>query len=42
MAMNDELAAWQSQRNQSQKGVDWQFTSKDARIKLKRFYPLII
>jgi len=42
MSMNEELAAWHTQRNQSQKGVDWQFTAKDARIKLKRLYPLLL
>jgi len=42
LTMNAELAAWHTQRNQSQKGVDWQFTAKDARIKLKRLYPLIV
>jgi len=42
LSMNEELAAWHAQRNQSQKGVDWQFTAKDARIKLKRLYPLIV
>ena len=26
-------------RNGSEKGVIWQFTTKDARIKLKRLYP---
>ncbi|WP_207655622.1 hypothetical protein, partial [Desulfocucumis palustris] len=26
-------------RNRNQKGVDWQFTTNDARIKLKRLYP---
>jgi len=40
--MNVELAAWHTQRNQSQKGVDWQFTTADARKKLKRLYPLIV
>jgi hypothetical protein len=40
--LNEELAAWHTQRNQSQKGVDWQFTAPDARIKLKRLYPLIV
>jgi len=40
--LNEELAAWHTQRNQSQKGVDWQFTAPDARIKLKRLYPLIL
>jgi len=42
MSMNEELAAWYTQRNQSQKGVDWHFSTKDARIKLKRLYPLIV
>jgi len=41
-SMNEELAAWHTQRNQSQKGVDWHFSTKDARIKLKRLYPLIV
>jgi hypothetical protein len=40
--LNEELAAWHTRRNQSQKGVDWQFTAKDARIKLKRLYPIIM
>jgi len=39
--LNEELSAWHTQRNESQKGVDWQFKTKDARIKLKRLYPLI-
>jgi hypothetical protein len=42
MSMNEELAAWHTQRNQSQKGVDWHFSTKDACIKLKRLYPLIM
>jgi hypothetical protein len=41
-ALNAELAAWHTQRNQSQKGVDWQFTASDARIKLKRLYPVVV
>jgi len=32
-------AAWETDRNRKQKGVDWRFTTKDARIKLKRLYP---
>jgi len=40
--LNTELAAWHTQRNKKQKGVDWQFTTSDARIKLKRLYPLIV
>jgi hypothetical protein len=31
--------AWGQSRNKRQKGVDWQFTTQDARIKLKRLYP---
>jgi hypothetical protein len=34
-----ELAVWENTRNRNQKGVDWQFTTDDARIKLKRLYP---
>jgi hypothetical protein len=34
-----QVAAWESDRNAHQKGVDWQFTTADARIKLKRLYP---
>jgi len=40
--LNTELAAWHTKRNKNQKGVDWQFTTKDARIKLKRLYPIIL
>jgi len=36
-----EDKAWQDARNAAGKGADWQFTSKDARIKLKRLYPQI-
>ena len=38
-SLNEILAAWQSDRNARQKGVDWQFTNEKARIKLKRLYP---
>jgi len=34
-----EVAAWERNRNNSTKYIDWQFTSTDARIKLKRLYP---
>lgn len=36
-----ECSAWDRQRNEQQKGVDWQFTTDDARIKLRRLYPQI-
>ena len=34
-----ETMQWEQRRNATQKGVDWQFSTKDARIKLKRLYP---
>jgi len=34
-----EVEAWQNARNASEKGINWQFTTNDARIKLKRLYP---
>ena len=39
--LNSELKAWYVSRNANQCGVDWQFTTPDARIKLKRLYPII-
>ena len=39
--LNESLLAWEQSRNSSQKGVDWQFTTKDARIKLKKLYLII-
>jgi hypothetical protein len=35
-----EVAAWESRRNQAQVTIDWRFTTADARIKLKRLYPI--
>ena len=37
--MRAEVEAWNSARNNRQTKVDWQFRTKDARIKLKRLYP---
>ena len=34
-----EATAWAEQRNGEQAGVDWQFTTEDAHIRLKRLYP---
>jgi hypothetical protein len=36
-----EVAAWERARNVAAVGVDWQFTTADARVKLKRLYPLV-
>jgi hypothetical protein len=37
--LNTELAAWQAATNADQRQVDWQFTTDDARIKLRHLYP---
>lgn len=39
LTMQTEVAAWQNDRNNSIRKIDWQFTTADARIKLKRLYP---
>ena len=39
--LQKQLKAWYENRNHKHKKVDWQFTTKDARIKLKRLYPSI-
>ena len=36
-----EVAAWEQRRNQKEVKVNWQFTTDDARIKLKKLYPII-
>jgi hypothetical protein len=41
-ALNEELEAWHTTRNSSQKGVDWHFTADDARVKLAHLYPIVI
>jgi len=38
-SMQGEVSAWRAQRNTKGAKIDWQFTTKDARIKLKRLYP---
>jgi len=37
--LNTELAAWQAATNADQRQVDWQFTTADARTRLRRLYP---
>lgn len=37
----EEVAAWQATRNKNHTRADWQFTTADARIKLKRLYPAL-
>jgi hypothetical protein len=37
--LRKETRAWEQRRNAHHQGVDWQFTTQNARIKLKRLYP---
>jgi len=39
--MDQEVQAWRSARNDREVKVQWRFTTADARIKLKRLYPLL-
>ncbi len=36
-----EVAGWEARRNAAQATVHWQFTTADARVKLKKLYPTI-
>lgn len=40
-ALRAQVEAWQTDRNQRFKTIDWRFTTGDARIRLKRLYPTI-
>jgi hypothetical protein len=37
--LTEEVAAWETARNKHHAKADWQFTTDDARVKLKRLYP---
>ena len=37
-----EVKAWQNHRNNKECKINWQFTNKDARVKLKKLYPTIL
>ena len=37
--LTEEVAAWQENRNKHHAKADWQFTTADARVKLKSLYP---
>jgi DDE superfamily endonuclease len=39
--IKQEVHAWQTHRNNKNNKIDWQFTNKEARVKLKRLYPSI-
>jgi hypothetical protein len=37
--MRHEVAAWADDRNNQVRRIDWQFTTTDARVKLRHLYP---
>lgn len=39
--VRSEVRAWETDRNRRSSEVNWRFTNKDARIKLKRLYPTL-
>ncbi len=39
--INQEVEAWTTNRNNKVSKINWQFTNKDARVKLKKLYPSI-
>ncbi len=38
--LNQELEAWQKERNKQASKVIWRFSTEDARVKLKHLYPV--
>jgi hypothetical protein len=40
--VKEEVRAWQNLRNNKESKINWQFTTKESRLKLKRLYPSII
>jgi DDE superfamily endonuclease len=39
--MKEEVQAWEIHRNNKNAKINWQFTTQDARVKLKKLYPSI-
>ena len=37
--LTEQVAAWESDRNRHHTKADWQFTTENARVKLKHLYP---
>jgi DDE superfamily endonuclease len=40
--IKEEVDAWQAHRNNKHSKINWQFTNKEARVKLKRLYPSLL
>ncbi len=40
--LRSEVAAWERTKNEADSTIDWQFTTDDARIKLRRLNPVSV
>lgn len=40
--LQEEVKAWEEERNGKRSRIDWRFTTEDARIKLKHLYPSVL
>lgn len=40
-AVRQEVGYWEEERNERQVGVNWQFTTADARLRLRKLYPAV-
>ena len=40
-AMTTHVSAWEKRRNGAKVKADWQFTTPDARVKLRKLYPTV-
>jgi len=38
-SLRQEVSAWEKERNAKSIGANWQFTTEDARVKLRKLYP---
>jgi cytochrome bd-type quinol oxidase subunit 1 len=41
LLLGEEVRTWEEERNAAVVKVDWQFTTADARVRLKKLYPTI-
>lgn len=39
-ALRRQVLAVETERNEQRRGISWQFTSREARVKLERLYPV--
>jgi hypothetical protein len=40
MEVRRQVGAWEKERNNKEAVINWRFTTDDARMKLKRLYPI--